>query len=318
MAAVPDVVLDRCLGLRAGERLVIVTDPLMLADALVLQARGLEMGADAVVVVQSVLSNSTELPDPVAAALLVADVFVGLTSGSITHSSARVAATDRGARGVSMGGSTAEMLERMLAADLEAVALRSRLVAAVLDKGSEAHITCPRGTDLRLSLDGAQGHADDGNLRANGSFGNVPFGEGYAVPRDGEGVLVPSTIAGLGRVGGDTRLMVAGGRLVSVAGADGERLLAHLEPHGLLARNVAELGVGTHDSAELSGHTLEEEKLLGSVHIAFGASAALGGTISVPVHIDCVVLEAKLELDGIELRLPAADLANSAIEQLME
>ena len=32
--------------------------------------------------------------------------------------------------------------------------------------------------------------------------------------------------------------------------------------------------------------------------MAFGASAAIGGTVSVPVHLDCVVLDATLELDG--------------------
>ena len=36
---------------------------------------------------------------------------------------------------------------------------------------------------------------------------------------------------------------------------------------------------------------LEDEKILGTVHIAFGASAAIGGTVQVPVHLDCVVMK---------------------------
>jgi leucyl aminopeptidase (aminopeptidase T) len=43
---------------------------------------------------------------------------------------------------------------------------------------------------------------------------------------------------------------------------------------------------------------LEDEKLLGSVHVAFGASAGIGGTVSVPIHLDVVVLEASLSIDG--------------------
>lgn len=303
MADVPHIVLDRCLGTRSEERLVIITDPPMLAMALALYTHGLSLGAVATVIIQHAEATSTELADPVAAALSAADVFIGVTSGSITHTSARVAANQRGARGVSMGGSTPEMLERMLGADLDAVARRSRLVATALNAAHEAHITCPRGTDLHLVLNGSRGHADDGDLRAIGSFGNVPFGEGYTVPRAGEGILVPSTIAGLGRVRPGTRLWIADGRLATAEGVDGERLLALLDPHGPLARNIAELGVGAHDRAELSGHTLEEEKLLGSVHVALGASAPLGGRISVPIHVDCVVLDARLELDGVELRL---------------
>jgi len=43
---------------------------------------------------------------------------------------------------------------------------------------------------------------------------------------------------------------------------------------------------------------LEDEKILGTVHVAFGASAGIGGTVSVPIHLDAVVLGASLEVDG--------------------
>jgi leucyl aminopeptidase (aminopeptidase T) len=34
------------------------------------------------------------------------------------------------------------------------------------------------------------------------------------------------------------------------------------------------------------------------VHVAFGASAGIGGTVSVPIHLDAVTLDASLEVDG--------------------
>jgi leucyl aminopeptidase (aminopeptidase T) len=71
---------------------------------------------------------------------------------------------------------------------------------------------------------------------------------------------------------------------------------------------VAELGVGTNERAGLTGNILEDEKMLGTVHVAFGASAGIGGTVSVPVHLDCVVLDATLEVDG-ETLLDAGRLA---------
>ena len=43
---------------------------------------------------------------------------------------------------------------------------------------------------------------------------------------------------------------------------------------------------------------LEDEKILGTVHVAFGASAGIGGTVSVPIHLDVVVLDATLVVDG--------------------
>ena len=52
-----------------------------------------------------------------------------------------------------------------------------------------------------------------------------------------------------------------------------------LKKHGEGGTNVAELGIGTNESATLTGNVLEDEKILGTAHVAFGASAAIGGTV---------------------------------------
>ena len=56
--------------------------------------------------------------------------------------------------------------------------------------------------------------------------------------------------------------------------------------------------MGTNDAAGLTGNILEDEKILGTVHVAFGASIAIGGTVSVPIHLDCLVVDATLRVDG--------------------
>ena len=93
-------------------------------------------------------------------------------------------------------------------------------------------------------------------------------------------------------------LTVRDGHLTDAIGAQGEELLELLTAHGADGTNVAELGVGTNEEAILTGNILEDEKILGTAHVAFGASAAIGGTVQVPVHLDCVVLEPTLEVDG--------------------
>lgn len=298
LRAVHEQVLARSLGVRSDERLVIVSDPPMLPLALGMRALGDELAASSVLCVLSAERRGTDLPPAVDAALERCDVFVGLTSGSITHAPGRRAATARGARGVSMGGCDRAMLERLLLGDLDAVAQRSRAVAALLDTAGEARLTCPRGSDLTFDLRGRRGIPDDGDLTAPGAIGNLPFGEAYVSPLAGEGVLAPTTIAGQGRAAPGTLLHVRDGRLAAADDADGARLLATLSAHGDAGLNLAELGVGTHDRAALSGSILEDEKILGSVHVAFGASAAIGGTVAVPVHVDCVVLDATLHVGG--------------------
>jgi leucyl aminopeptidase (aminopeptidase T) len=66
---------------------------------------------------------------------------------------------------------------------------------------------------------------------------------------------------------------------------------------GPMARNVAELGVGTNDRARITGTILEDEKILGTVHVAFGNNASMGGTVKVPFHLDGVILAPTLVVD---------------------
>jgi leucyl aminopeptidase (aminopeptidase T) len=71
-----------------------------------------------------------------------------------------------------------------------------------------------------------------------------------------------------------------------------------LTVHGEDGTNIAELGIGTNEKAMLTGEILEDEKIFGSCHVAFGASAGIGGTVQVPVHLDCIILRPTVELDG--------------------
>jgi leucyl aminopeptidase (aminopeptidase T) len=225
-------------------------------------------------------------------------VYIAPTSKSLSHTVARKRASDAGVRGATMPGVTEDMLARVMAVDFDRMAARSRAVAAVLDEGSVARVRCPRGTELTLDLTGRAGISDDGDLTAPGAFGNLPCGEGFIAPAGGEGRIVASSIGSLGLTPEPATLTVQDGRLVSAQGGLGPELLAQLLEHGELGTNLAELGVGTNDRARLTGNVLEDEKLLGTVHIAFGASAGIGGTVSVPIHLDVVVLEASLEVDG--------------------
>lgn len=85
---------------------------------------------------------------------------------------------------------------------------------------------------------------------------------------------------------------------MAAEGGLGPRFLELLHEHGEPGLNLAELGVGTNDRAILTGNVLEDEKILGSVHVAFGASAAIGGTVAVPIHLDAIVSDASLMIDG--------------------
>jgi leucyl aminopeptidase (aminopeptidase T) len=197
-----------------------------------------------------------------------------------------------------MPGVTEEMLARVMAVDFDTMAARSRAVAALLDAATTARVTCPRGSELILELTGRSGRPDDGELTEPGAFGNLPCGEAFIAPLNGAGTIVASTLAPLGVSDPPATLTVENGRIVAASGGLGPEYLARLAAHGDAGTNLAELGVGTNDRAELTGNVLEDEKIFGTVHVAFGASIGIGGTVSVPIHLDVVVLDASLEIDG--------------------
>ena len=231
--------------------------------------------------------------------MVAADVLLAPTVQSLSHTAARKRATENGARCATLPGVTEDMLARVMSADMEGLRRKGHAVAEALDRASEARITDANGTDLRLDLSGREAIPDAGELTERGAFGNLPCGEGFISPAGGNGTLViDGSMAGVGLVGEPVELVVEGGHLTSARGAAGMAFMELLTEHGDDGTNIAELGVGTNEKAKLTGEILEDEKILGTCHIAFGASAGIGGTVQVPVHLDCVVMKPTLELDG--------------------
>lgn len=293
-------IVERCIGVRPGEDIAIVVDPERrgIGNGLLeaVQAAG---GDGAMIVLPPNPARGTEPPQFVAAAMQTADAFLAPCLPSLSHTTARKEASAAGVRGGTLPGATIGMLARLMTADLALVARRSAAVAELLTAHDLAVISCPHGTYLTLDLAGRDGIADDGDLRAPGAFGNLPCGEGFVSPTGGEGRIAAHVLPTSGVGETPVLLDVVGGMLTGASGGPegaAEAYLAALDAHGPIARTIAELGVGTNENAEITGNVLEDEKVLGTVHIAFGASAGIGGTVTVPVHLDVVVLEPTLHI----------------------
>ena len=292
-------VIRRCLAVKRGEDVLVVADPATRAIGEALRNEAIAAGADGVLALMDQrATDGTEPPRPIAAAMAECDVYIAPTSRSLSHTAARKRATEGGVRGATMPGVTDDMLARVMAVDFDAMASRSQAIAVLLDEASTARVTCPRGTDFTIDLTARVGIADDGDLTAPGAFGNLPCGEAFSAPKDGEGRVVAVSLAPLGLSSEPATLTVQHGRIVDAQGGLGPEYIELLRAHGELGTNLAELGIGTNERATLTGNVLEDEKILGTVHVAFGASAGIGGTVSVPIHLDVVVVEASLEIDG--------------------
>jgi aminopeptidase len=293
-------VVRECLGVKGGEEVLVVADPVTRRIGERLRDEAGEAGGEAVLTVISERpSHGAEPPRSIAEAMAASDVLLAPTVQSLSHTAARKRATDNGARAATLPGVTEEMLARAMSADMEGLRRKGHAVAAALDAASEARITDANGTDLVLDLSGRDAIPDAGELTEPGAFGNLPCGEGFISPVGGDGTLVvDGSLAGIGRVEEPVELVVEGGHLTSARGGQGMAFMDLLTAHGEDGTNVAELGIGTNEKAILTGEILEDEKIAGSCHVAFGASAGIGGTVQVPVHLDVIVMKPSVELDG--------------------
>ncbi len=125
-----ETVIHHCLSVRPGEQVVVIADPGTREIGETLRDAASRAQADAVLCVMDAReADGNEPPAAVAGALAATDVFIAPTSKSLSHTRARKAATENGARGATLPGVTADMLARLMACDLEAVQRRSRALA---------------------------------------------------------------------------------------------------------------------------------------------------------------------------------------------
>lgn len=298
-----DIAIRQCMAVKPGETVLVVTDLPTRSVGQALWEKAVEAGAEALYMEMVPRKNDgAEPPAAIAAAMLQADVVLGATSRSFSHTQARKAASKKGVRMATLPGITEDIMQRTLNADYERIATVSTLFAGLLSKGSHVHISTPAGTDLTLSIAGRDGHPDTGINHEAGDFSNLPAGEAYVAPVEGttEGVFViDGAMAGIGVLETPIKLTVEKGYVSKIEGGqEGQQLEATLDEYGKEARNIAELGIGTNDQAILSGRVLEDEKVMGTVHIALGNNVGFGGTCQIPLHLDGILLNPTLTIDG--------------------
>ncbi|RMI26751.1 MAG: aminopeptidase [Calditrichaeota bacterium] len=298
------IALRDCMGVQPHERVLVVTDSQRRSIGQALFAAATELAAEAFVLEMQPRTVDGEEPPPlVAEAMTRAEVVICPTTASLTHTEARRNACKAGARVGTMPGITEEVMTRTLRADYHQIAQRTRKLAAILTNGKTARVTTPAGTDITIPIEGIQAIASTGLVQEPGSFGNLPSGEAYLMPREGEAegvIVVDGSLAGIGLITDEpVRIVVERGMAVSIeGGAQARAFLRTIEQVGEDARNLAELGVGTNDMARINGTILEDEKVLGTVHLALGNNVSMGGTVNVPFHVDGVLRNPTLTIDG--------------------
>jgi leucyl aminopeptidase (aminopeptidase T) len=246
--------------------------------------------------------DGDEPPAAVAEAMRASTVMALVTGNSLSHTLARAEATSAGARIASLPGITPEVFARAIPVDYDLLQRVGHALAARLTEAEVCRVSAVGGTDIELSLRGRQGASDDGDLREPGAWGNLPAGEAFIAPLELEAtgtIVFDGSLAGWGLLAEPLKLELERGRLMTATGgAAAPWLLETLDAGGTNGRTIAELGIGTNPSATVTGTILEDEKVEGTVHFAFGTNTSFGGTNQASVHIDGLIRDAVVTLDG--------------------
>jgi hypothetical protein len=178
------------------------------------------------------------------------------------------------------------MEKTALAADYREVARKSRILADRLQRAVGARIQFDTGHEVYFDLRYREAGVDDGYLHRDkrGLIRaiNLPSGEAFKVPYEGEREGEPSQTAGTIPVVLEGELVlyeVRENKIVEIVGegpqAARQREYFAVDP---ARRNICELGIGTNDKAVVTGNVLEDEKVSG-FHWAYGRSEHIGGTV---------------------------------------
>jgi leucyl aminopeptidase (aminopeptidase T) len=306
LTAIARRVMERYLGVRSGERVLLIADgrtSRSIPETLASQA--LALGADPVIVTIAPRSSSgVEPPAPVAAAMLESDVVVSVASTSMYHTEAKGAAQRAGVRGCFNAPSREDgWVHGAMTADFEQIRERSERLADRLRGARTIRVTSPAGTDLTASIEGREPKGWlTGICRNPGEASAYPGGEVSLPPVEGTArghVVVERVVTDLGPLSDPITWIVEDGLVTDIRGGDDAVRLSHHVEGIENARNIGEIGIGMNPAARLTDEITESKKRLGTAHVAMGDSAGeYGGTVISDVHLDGMVLDAVVEVDG--------------------
>jgi len=290
-------VLVKLLGIQPWEKVLVLTDfkKEKVGRKIFEELKG---KANVRLFVMKTRSRDGEEPTKKARELMLkADVIVAVTLYSLTHTKTVKDCTNKGIRVASMPNLSEFSIEKGgLTADYEKVREITNKVFDVVKNSKVVRVVAKNGTKVKFSVEGREWYKDDGWLNERGSLGNLPAGEVFVAPLESSvngKIVFDSFLLSKSKI----ILEVKDGKVFEARGdtKNLERVFLEL---GEKARQIAEFGIGTNYKAKIIGNVLEDEKVLGTCHFALGNNINFGGINEVPFHVDGIIKEPTVIIDG--------------------
>ncbi len=290
-------ILKKVFDIKPTESVLIVTDAKQEKNAKLFYSAAQKLSRSVLLVKKPVGKYSGEEPSKrIVEQMLKSDVIILITTNSLSHTKARVNASKKGARIASMPGFDRRMFKSLQADPEEMRRLGNKIKDALL-KARKMRVVTASGTDISFGIR-KKIWIDSGFYARRGLSGNLPAGEVYFSPLEGtaKGVIVVDSMKnGLGTIARKgTKIIVDRGEAVDISGNC--RLSEYFNKIEN-ARNIAEFGIGINKKAKVIGRILQDEKVFGTCHIAFGNSKMIGGKVYSELHTDAILFKPTIYAD---------------------
>jgi hypothetical protein len=315
-------------NVKRGNRVLVLSDT--AHDARVWQAVHSilsELGADVTVALFD--RRPADYYDPPAAvceSMMKSDINVLVASTGMLHCPANFRAMEAGIPAICMdGGMTLEMFQSgAVTDDMKQIAVRKHYVARdVFGAGAkECRVTSRYGTSFTYRVDGRifvpplptdafdpykiiNFDKDENRKGGNLYYYLFPTGEFNVAPIEGSAdgkLVIDLTMHHLGRLWTPIELTVEKGRVVTIdGGADARILRDYLREYGDDNAYMcpAEASVGVNARAIIRGIQREDKNIMGTMHFGLGTNIDVGGSVKSRIHMDGVILEPTLYVDGV-------------------
>ena len=291
-------IVEQCMDIQNDEEVLVVNDSndQDLIDALMAVLNENTDKAE-LMEYEEPETSGMEPPEEVAERMKQVDAVIAPTNKSISHTNAREAACENGAKVATLPTINKEVWQQALLADFDRVAEITDTVYDLMKDVDEIRVKTPSGTDVTLSIVNEALHKDKGTI-GPGDFSNLPAGEVFTSPVNMNGRMV---IDNLPVEGSGTEVEIKNNEVVAIDGEECEftRGLNSNE----CARKMAEFGFGTNPEADPIDNVLQDEKALGTVHFAFGDNTFIlpedaEGQNPCGIHWDNVCLNPTVWFDG--------------------
>lgn len=302
------IIIDDIVKPKKGESILIISDTVKeyLAQPLFDYCVSKGNLCDLIVMLPT-QADGQEPSEAVALACTQADIILALTKWSITHTKPLQKAKKKGAKVVTFPAVTGEILERCVPVDYKKIKKLTLKLEELLTDKKGIHLSSENGTDLLISTQGFSANPQYGEARY-GVHMNLPDGECSVGIKNANGLLVvggsmsPDQESKWGKIGlikKPIKLKIKDCFVTDIKGGKEAKVLSKiLKAHGKPAYKIAELGIGVNPEAKIGGNVTEDEKVLGTIHIALGNDTGLGGSNYSRIHLDGVLENPTLEING--------------------